>query len=167
MADPPENSASPVGVMQSSEGPDFAEYGSGVPAGALTISNNSGWTYTPFPPPPRVKDLSPWNYDYSNFSPFFFFDFNIGYSHWHRTVTYDDGTTSTEPGCGGAIQNESGEQAFPPDPTDNDSEYEQSRHHHGGEQAEPQAPTPFNNGPANWMNKSKGPPAPPPPEKVP
>ena len=31
MADPPENSASPVGVMQSSEGPDFAEYGSGVP----------------------------------------------------------------------------------------------------------------------------------------
>ena len=78
---------------------DVTDAGGGVPAGALTISNNSGWTYTPFPPPPRVKDLSPWNYDYSNFSPFFFFDFNIGYSHWHRTVTYDDGTTSTEPGC--------------------------------------------------------------------
>ncbi len=41
MADPPENSASPVGVMQSSgEGPDFAEYGSGVP---VDKSPGSDW----------------------------------------------------------------------------------------------------------------------------
>ena len=37
----PENSASPVGVMQSSgEGPDFAEYGSGVPVFCSAIVEN-------------------------------------------------------------------------------------------------------------------------------
>ncbi len=41
MADPPENSASPVGVTQSSgEGPDFAEYGSGVPVFCSAIVEN-------------------------------------------------------------------------------------------------------------------------------
>ena len=46
------------------------------------------------------------------FQPLFFFDFNIGYSHWHRTVNLYDGTTSTEPGCGAVSRTRAASRLF-------------------------------------------------------